>query len=447
MKGVAKVGWSRLCRAILSFVALSGMLLLSNDSPVRGEDWPQFLGPQRDGVSREKGLIDTWPVAGLRELWRVDAGIGISGISIARGKVVTMWQDDEDQLVVALDAASGKLLWKTPLAPPFRNSMGNGPRATPTIAGDEVYAYTGEGILAAMKLADGQLLWKQDLVDELKANYAEYGMYSSPLVTKEAVIVTVGGAGAAVVAVDRPSGKLLWHTGNDAAGYSSPALFEIDAEPQVVTFTGESVLSANPATGRVLWSYPFPTEYDCNCAAPLFFNGQVFVTSGENHGCVLLKPTRDPSKPSVPYRVDEIWKSLGPTSVLRAEWQTPVLVDGYLYGFDNAGSAGPVTNLVCVEAATGKAVWQEPKFGKGNLTYADNKLFITTMIGEVVVVRAQPQGFVELGREALMGGSRQPPSIADGKLILRDNREVLCLDIRGSGSPAASTEQPGILAR
>jgi outer membrane protein assembly factor BamB len=176
----------------------------------------------------------------------------------------------------------------------------------------------------------------------------------------------------------------------------------------------------------VLWRYPFETSFNCNIAAPLAVAGKVFLSAGENHGSVLLdvKGTGQGSE------VQEVWSSLGPKSVLRSEWQTPVLIDGYLYGMDNVGGAGPVTHLTCIEAATGKRMWQVPRFGKGNLIAADGKLLISTMNGEFVLAMASPEKYQELGRQNVLGSTRQAPSLAHGLVYLRDDREVVCLDLR-----------------
>ncbi len=409
-----------------SLCILASLLFAAVTLPALAEDWPQFLGPRRNGIATERNLIDAWPKRGLPEAWRVDGGVGMSGLVVADGRVITLWQDEDDQMVVALAADSGKLLWKTPIAPAFRNTMGNGPRSTPTIDGPLVFAYTGEGVLAAVKVADGALAWKHEVLDELDANQADYGMACSPLVVGDLVVVATGAPGASLMAFDKTTGKVKWQSGNDSAGYSSPALLELNGVKQIVAFTGESAIGLVPNSGEPLWRYPFKTEYDCNVITPLAIDSKVFISAGENRGSVLLELAKGPDglKPR------EHWSSLGNKSALRAEWQTPLLVDGCLYAFDNVGSAGPVTNLVCLDAATGKQLWMERRFGKGNATYADGKLFIATMVGEIVVVRADPHGYVELGREALMGGSRQAPTIVDGRLYVRDNREVICLDVR-----------------
>ncbi len=176
----------------------------------------------------------------------------------------------------------------------------------------------------------------------------------------------------------------------------------------------------------MLWRYEFETDFDCNIATPVAVGDNVFVSSGENHGSALLKLT--PS--GKVFKVKEVWSSLGPKSVMRNEWQTSILLDGYLYGMDNVGGAGPITHLNCVTAATGELMWRQERFGKGNMIAADGKLYISTFDGELVIVRAAPEAFEELDRAAVLGSTRQAPSLLGGKLYLRDASEIVCIDIQ-----------------
>jgi outer membrane protein assembly factor BamB len=403
------------------------ILSLAFTVPALGEDWPQFLGPNRNGVSVEKNLLAQWPENGPREEWRVEGGVGNSGLAISQGKCVTLVQREGQQRLVGMNVSTGAPLWDTPIAPAFENQMGDGPRATPTIAGDRIFCFTGEGILVAASFKDGKVLWSIDLLKEFGAKMADYGMAASPLVVDGNVIVMVGAKGASVVAVDAVTGKVRWSIGDDPAGYSSPALLKLHGQEQVVAYTGSSVLGVNPRTGVLLWRFPFETDYQCNIAVPLALGDDVFISSGENHGSALLSLTKQGEL----FTASPKWESLGPKSVMRNEWQTSVLLDGYLYGFDNVGGAGPVTHLNCVDAKTGKRVWQEARFGKGNLIAADGKLFIVTLQGELIVAKASPKGYEELGRKEVIGQTRQAPSLSNGFLFLRDDKEVVCLDVRG----------------
>ena len=392
--------------------------------------WPQILGPHRNGVSSETGLLKKWPAAGPKEVWRSKGGIGMSGLAIRDGRLMTVVQKEGPQFAIALDPQAGSPLWEVGIGPAYRNQMGDGPRATPTISGEMLYVFTGSGVLLGLRAQDGKQIWRREVLTELKGEPADYGMACSPLVAAELVIVTAGAPGAAVVAYQKQTGELAWKTGDDTAGYSSPALLNLGGKPQVVAFTGKAAVGLLPETGKELWRYPYTTDFDCNIATPLEHDGQVFLSSGENHGCALLS-----LKPSDgTYAVKEVWTSFGPRSVMRNEWQTSVLIDGILYGMDNVGGAGPVTNLNCVDIKTGDRLWQQPRYGKGNLIAADGKLFLIMLNGELVVAAANRQEYEEWGRTKVMGPTRTAPALAGGLLYLRDNSEIVCLDVRESAA-------------
>lgn len=422
-----------------SIVLVAGLVLLSAALLAHGEqakkgsiketarDWPQILGPDRNGISGESGLMTGWPKDGPPELWRVAGGVGMSGLAISGGRLFTMVQKAERQWIVCLDAKTGKEIWETDLAPEYRNAMGDGPRGTPAVAGDVVYTFTGEGILAALKTADGSLVWKKDLVKELEGTIADYGMACSPLVVDGRVIVTVGAPQATVVALDGKTGETAWTSGAESpAGYSSPAILKIAGREQLVVFHGAGGFGLDPATGKKFWDHAYETNFNCNIATPLAVDGGIFLSAGENHGSVLLSLKPRDGK----FEVGEVWSSQGAKSVLRNEWQTSILMDGYLYGFDNVGGAGPITHFTCIDAKNGARKWQQVRFGKGNLIAADGKLFLSTMQGELIVVKANPSKYEELGRKTVVGKTRQAPALAGGLLYLRDDREIVCLDVR-----------------
>ena len=200
----------------------------------------------------------------------------MSGLAISRGRLVTMVQNDGKQWLVAMNAQTGEAVWQTAIAPEYRNPMGNGPRGTPAISGDLAFVFSGEGILAAANFSDGEILWSHNVVQELHGKPAEYGMACSPLVVGDQVIVTAGAPKATTVAYDTKSGKLDWTAGDDVTGYSSPALLDVGGRPQIVVYTGNSVLGLEPKTGTVLWRYPYETNFDCNIVTPIAYNAQVF---------------------------------------------------------------------------------------------------------------------------------------------------------------------------
>lgn len=404
---------------------------LSFAQPGNVFDWPQFLGPERNGLSTETGLLDTWPGNGPPEVWRAQIGPGMSGLAISGGRLYTLVQKTGQQFVIALDAKTGKPIWEAPVSVAYRNSQGNGPRATPTVSGDRLFAFTGEGKLVALKTEDGKILWSHDVVTEQGSQRpAEYGMACSPLVVGDSVIVTAGAREATVVAYDIKTGKGKWTAGRgQPAGYSSPALLNVGGKSQLVVLYGTAAEGLDPQSGKSLWRYPYKTDFNCNTATPIAHAGQVFLSAGENHGCVLLSP-KPPKDKTDAWTVSEVWSSLGPRSVMRNEWQTSLILGNHLFGFDNVGGAGPVTHLACLDFATGERKWQKLRFGKGNAIAAEGKLIISTLEGELVLVAADTNQFEELGRVKLLGRTRQAPALAGGLVYLRDDREVVCVDLR-----------------
>jgi outer membrane protein assembly factor BamB len=401
-------------------------LLLGYAFDLAAEEWPQFLGSQRNGTSTETTLIDQFPSTGPKVVWRTPAGAGMSAVAVADGVAYTAWNRGDSQVLVALDVKNGNKLWETTIGGAYKNQMGDGPRATPAVADGDVYAYTGDGILNRVNAKNGKGIWSVNLLEKCNVEPSDYGMSSSPLVAAGQVIVHVGGDDTAVVSVDVKSGEVLWHAGSGPAGYSSPSLSTIDGVEQVISITGSELLGIDLKSGVKLWSYPFETDYACNTANPVINGNGVFISSGENHGCVML----DVEKADAGWQVKVRWESTFTKSVMRNEWQTSIVVDGYLYGFDNVGAAGPTTHLSCIEAATGKVMWREARFGKGNMILADGKLWITTMDGALVLVNPDPSGFKTLGRSQFFEGTRQTLSIANGYGYIRSTSEVICIDLK-----------------
>lgn len=390
------------------------------------EDWPQFLGSGRNGICSETGLISEFPAAGPELLWKQPLGVGMSSVAVSEGLAVTLFQDGTSQYVAAFDVSQGTPKWQTAVAPAFQNAMGNGPRATPTIAAGLVHVYTGEGVLAQLDFETGKLNWTVNVPRSLGGRPAEYGVACSPVVTEELVIVQAGCPQAATAAWKISDGQLQWKSGSAKSGYASPLLTTLAGREQLVVFNAAGAAGLDPASGQQFWNFPFPTEYDCNTATPVrLTNQQLLISAGENHGSVLLQI----EKQGTEMAATSVWSSLGTDSQLRAEWQTPVVHDGYLYALDNQGSAGPITNLVCIRLSDRTTMWKKSRFGKSNLILADGKLWISTMKGELVLAMASPESYQELARCTLIETTRQAPVISNGRLYLRDDHELLCLKV------------------
>ncbi len=414
-------------RRILSARVMAFLVLVVAGADVaRPADWPQFLGPDRTGISKETGLISSWGSNGPKELWRIPGGVGMSA-GVVKGKLAcTMIQTAREQQLLAFDAETGKKKWATAIAPNYRNAMGNGPRGTPVLKNEAAFVFSGEGVLARVSLKSGDIDWRVETLKRHPGGVIDYGMACSPILWGDAVIVTIGTGKATVAAFDQKTGETLWTDGRDeVAGYSSPAILKVGGKEQLVVFAGASAFAVD-SNGKRLWQFPYRTGYDCNIATPLAIDGKVFISAGENHGSTLLdlKPSGTGFKPSV------VWDSTGRNSVLRTEWQTAILLGGHLYAYDNVGGAGPITHLTCVNAKTGERVWQEARFGKGNAIAADGKFFATTMKGELLMMKASPEGLTELGRKEVIGMTRQAPSLANGRLYVRDDKDIVCFDVK-----------------
>jgi outer membrane protein assembly factor BamB len=411
------------------FTLLLLVVATSTDSirNIDAADWPQFLGPDRNGISPETGLIDSWPAGGPEEVWRIKGGVGMAGVAVKGDTACTVIQAGGQQRVLALNSRTGATKWSTPVAAAYENGQGDGPRGTPAFVGGSIFVFTGDGTLARLKLSDGSVEWSHNVLKRHGGRPADYGMACSPLVTGDIIVIQAGATAGTVVACDSKTGEPRWTSGRgEGAGYSSPAALTVSDSSQIVAFTGASVSGIDAKSGDQLWRYPYKTDYDCNTATPILVDGNVLVSAGENHGSTMLKIGSKADN----FKVDKVWASTGGGSVMRNEWQTAIQLGDYLYAFDNVGSAGPVTHLVCIEAATGKPVWRKTRFGKGNMIAADGKLFATTMKGELVVIRATPDGYEEIGRNEVIGTTRQAPSLANGRLFLRDGAEIVCLDVR-----------------
>jgi outer membrane protein assembly factor BamB len=385
-------------------------------------DWPQFLGPKRDGSSPETGLLTTWPKEGPKVLWKVEGGDGYSSIAVAGGKAYTLVQRGGDELVVALNVADGKEVWSHRSGPGYKNQYGDGPRSTPTIEGNRVYVQSASGPLLCLDAATGKPVWEVDLLKEFKTQNITWGLSASPLIEDNLVLVLPGAEGGAA-AVNKDTGKLAWRTGKDKAAYASPVMVGSGDGRQALFFTAAGLLAVEPKTGQELWRVPWLTEYDVNIATPLVVGNRFFVSSGEAVGCALFQLKG--GKPA------SVWESKGARSVMINYWANSVVQDKHLYGFD--GEYNVPSSLRCVDLETGKPAWSRDRLGFANLVLADGHLWITTSKGDLVLAEATPTEYREKGRVKLLEGSRYAtvPCIADKKLFVRDRKHIFCLDIAG----------------
>jgi outer membrane protein assembly factor BamB len=405
--------------AVKTLGSFAGMFIVL--ATVSGMDWPQWLGPDRNGSSPETGLLTDWPKEGPKVLWKVPGGDGYSSVAVAAGRAYTLVQRGDDELVIALDAVSGKELWQIRSGPAYLNKFGNGPRSTPSIDGGFVYVQSVTGPLVCLEAASGKVVWQHDLLKEFGAKNIRWGLSASPLIEGELVLAVPGAKGAGVAAFHKKDGRLAWKTGDDKAAYASPVAVTVGGRRQIIFFNATGLLAVAPDTGAELWRIPWTTEFDCNIATPLVIGDRLFVSSGEDNGCALYQLSAGGTP-------EPVWESKGKKSVMINYWATSVVHNGYLFGL--SGEFDRAINLNCIDVKTGKLMWSQKDMGKAAVTLAAGHLLIVTKKGDLVLAPATPEGYRETARLPLLAETRTAATIADGRLYLRDREDIFALDIR-----------------
>ncbi len=389
------------------------------DAARAADDWPQWRGPNRDGVARGTGLLSSWPSDGPRVVWKAETGEGYSSPIVAGGRVFLLVQQGENEAVVCRDAGDGRELWRHAYPARFHNAeAGTGPHSTPAVAGDCVYTVGATGKFHCLDVRTGTVRWVHDLLAEFQVTNQEYGVSFSPLIEGNRVVTMPGGPnGSSVVAFDRIDGRLVWKALDDRAGYSSPVAATLAGRRQVVCLTAESVVGLAPEDGKLLWKYPWPLFKDCNVATPVVVGDYVFISSGYSKGCSLLEITADGG---AAFHARPVYEH----NRMRNHFSTSVIYGDHLYGFDDFF-------LAAMDLRTGKVLWKERGFGKGTLLAADGRLIILGDNGRLVLADASPVEFRERARcKLLHGRCWTMPALAGGKLYIRDEKSILCLDLR-----------------
>jgi outer membrane protein assembly factor BamB len=392
------------------------------EASARGTGWPQWRGPNRDGVSTETGLLTNWPESGPRKLWERSAGKGYSSLAIADGRVYTLLQDGDFEAVVCWDADKGSELWRFRYPCQYQNSYGDGPRATPTVDGDVVYTVGGTGLMHCLKTKPattaGELVWKRDLLADFGAANLRWGVSFSPLVEGKLIFINPGGPdGHSIAALDKATGTLHWKNLDDPAGYSSPIAATAGGKQQIIFFTGKGLVGVVPDTGALLWSFPWETNYGCNIATPIAVGDYVFLSSGYGNGCAMLKiePQADGTlKPRKVYQ----------NKRMSNHFSSSVRYRDHLYGFHDG-------TLTCMDFRTGKVAWTERGFDKGSLLVADGHLIILGERGKLALAEATPDDYRE--KASFQVSESQcwtVPALANGRLYVRDADKVMCFDVR-----------------
>jgi outer membrane protein assembly factor BamB len=388
--------------------------------------WPQWRGPVRDG--RAAGPLRTdWQQRPPRELWRQPIGGGYSSIAYVGGKLYTQDRQPEVERVLCLDPDNGKVIWehRYPVSYATTNYF-EGPRATPTIHDGRIYTVGATGhflCLAEPKAGQASpiVLWQHDLLQSFDAPLPEWGIACSPLIEGSLVIVQPGGRKGSVAAFDRISGQLVWARSDDPHGYSSPVVADIGGRRHLVVFTGTRMLGLNPLTGDEWWAFPWSTSFNANIATPIVVENFVFLSSAYNAGCALLEISGQ----------GDTWTArpvyVHKNRLMRNHHSSCVLVDGYLYGFD----CGP-NLLTCVDLRRGEKRWVSRDFGKGCVLYAAGHLLVLTEDGELGLVEANPEQVRVKGRFRVFDEPQvwALPTLVAGRLYLRSNKEIVCLEVR-----------------
>ncbi|HSC26147.1 MAG TPA: PQQ-binding-like beta-propeller repeat protein [Vicinamibacterales bacterium] len=403
----------------LSIITAGLVLSLSAGVSNReADDWPQWRGANRDGRSAERGLLAEWPAGGPQLAWRAKgAGNGYSSFATSGGRLYTLGARGDREYVLAYDAATGKELWATPHGRRFGNDRGDGPRGTPTIEGNRLYAFGASGDLSTLDAASGKILWTTNVLRQYGGSNITWGLSESPLVLSDRILINAGATGASIIAVRKTDGSLIWKSQDDEAGYSSAVLHEIGGMRQAIFFTGRRVLGLDVADGRLLWSYDRVSNRTANIATPIVRGSRVFVSSDYGTGAALLEMTQSGGGLSA--------REVYFTREMRNHHASSILVGDYLYGFSSM-------ILTAMHFDTGKVAWQNRSVGKGSLAFADDRLYVYSENGVVGLVEPRPEGYQERGRFKINAG-RLPtwahPVVSNGKLFLRDQDTIYAYNV------------------
>jgi outer membrane protein assembly factor BamB len=412
--------------------ALAALAVLTFANLAPAGDWPQWLGPKRDGSSPE--VVKPW-TGDPQVLWRVPVGDGHSSPIVAQGKVYLHSRvpgRDEEQLQ-QFDAATGKPGGFTAVhkRAAFTTPFGTGPRATPLVTPEGAVVSLGAtGVLAydvPAPSAGNAKSWNTNVLEQFKAPNLRFGLSASPLFEADLILVAVGGKGAGVVAY-KPSGEVAWKALNDLASYASPVAFDAGGQRQVVFLTAEAVESLDPKTGEPHWRYPFRDLLSESSTTPVKM-GDLLIVSSVTLGSAGLKLTTKDGKPAA----EQVWKN----PQLSCYFSTPVPVgDKYVFmvtgSLEAVMSSKPEATLQCVEAATGKSLWSRPKVGKYHAALTrtgDGKVLMLEDTGDLVLINPDPAAYKELARSKVCGQTWAHPALAGGRLYLRDDKELICLQL------------------
>lgn len=378
-------------------------------------DWPCYLGPNHNGISSETGLNKDWAAKAPPVLWQVPlSDKGFAGPSMADGKVFIVDHAGAQDIVRALDFASGKELWNYPYADTAKENYGFS-RCTPTYADGKLYTLGRLGQLICLDANTGKAIWGHNLITDFGGQHPQWDYAGSVLIDGDKAIVCTGSANGSVACLNKDTGATIWTGGNaDAAGYCTAVPATILGQKQYVVFTAASVIGVSADAGKLLWSFPWTTKYGVNAPQPIVEGNYVFVTSGYGSGCGLYEITAQGAQ--------QRWAN----KQISSHFNSPIYYNGYIFSDSDPG------NLVCMSPQTGDAAWTQGGFEKGGLLIADGVIIMLTgNTGDLVMAKATQDSYQELGRLKPLGGqSWTAPILANGRLIIRNKDTLACLDLR-----------------
>lgn len=396
-------------------------------SAVSASDWPQFLGPTRDGVYGGSDLAKVWPSKGPPVVWQKEVGHGFSGPAVADHKLILFHRLADRETVECLDARTGNPVWSFAYPTSYQDEFGfdDGPRGTPAIAGGRVYTFGAEGMLHCLDAGSGKKLWSVDVKRDFQAGNGFFGMACSPLVEGDAVLLNIGGAqGAGIVAIDKTNGKLLWKATDDEASYSSPITATIGGKRYALFLTRKGFVALDPVAGGIRFQYPWHSRnsMSVNAATPLVVADTIFLSACYGTGAVLLRLQGQ--------QVEKIWSG---DDLLSNHYATSVELNGFLYGIHGRTDPGfsPHPKLRCVDLKSRTVRWETDSIGAATITLAGGRLLILTEKGELVDAAAAPEGFQPKARDQILSSQvRAFPAVADGFFYARSKDQLICLDLR-----------------
>lgn len=436
-------------RNFVAFIPTLGLLalILCPANNCLADDWPQWRGTDRDGVWREKGIVDQLPEGQLARRWSVPVGPGYSGPSVVGNRVyltdrqltVESNQELQYERVLCFDESNGKLIWSHTYEAPYDIGYTAGPRATVTVADGKAISVGAMGHMFCFAADSGKIIWKRNLQADYEIKMPIWGIAAAPLVYNDSVIQIVGGSGGAtVVAFDVETGEEIWRSLDEVIGYSSPIVIRQAEQDVVVCWTGASVSGLDPATGNVLWNIPFPSSrMPIGIATPIVENEHLFVTSFYD-GSLMLKVPRDKVAAEV------LWKAIGPdelrTEALHSIISTPVIEDGYIYGVDSYGE------LRCLDAETGKRIWEDqtavPRARWATIHFVQHgeEYWMFNDQGRLTVARLSPEGYQPLSSAHLIdptttqlprrnGVTWSHPAYANRSIFIRNDKELIAVSL------------------